>query len=441
MARKVSRRVVERYRAKLERERQARATQKRQRRKKAQRHGGSTAKEPKTRTMSDEAKRRRVVSGKAQQEQAPSLLPQTLDELDVGQDWIVPLRTYITACKQTGDVLPHLLIVGPLGVGKTTVAQVIAKEMGANLHSASGRVVAASDFVGILTNLDRGDILLIDNLDRMPYVVVEYLLPAISDFRIDIVIDRGPYAKTIALDVRPFTAIGEMETTRQLEPKLLAAFHRTIEIRWTTEQLEQILALRAGKDKLKGEPEAFRIIAQATSGNIGEAVKMLREAAMYAQVVGAGEITAALAAEALAMSGTANRAQPSTPFAPMLPGEGLEQTVSRLFEQRGFQVQNVRRSKDGGVDVLAVSDDPITGGRYVIQCKDWSDNVGVDTVRELLGTVVRENAVQGILVTTSSFTPQAREEAKGQRVRLIDGGELKRLLTGQEHKADVEGES
>jgi len=386
MARNAFLEAIRRLRAKRKQERQARATQKRQQRKKAQRHGGSTAKEPKTRTMSDEAKRRRIVSGKAQQEQAPSLLPQTLNELDVGQDWVAPLRVYIAACKQSGDVL------------------------------------------------------LIDELHKMPCEVLEHLLLAMREFRINIVIDRGPYAKTISLDVKPFTLIGEAETTRKLEPKLLAAFHRTIEIRWTAEQLGQILALRAGKGKLKGEPEAFRIIAEAAVGNIGQAVKMLTEAAMYAQVVGDGQITATLAAEALAMSGTGSRAQPSIPFATMLPGEGLEQAVSKTLEQRGFQVQNVRRSKDGGVDVLAVSDDPITGGRYIIQCKDWSHNVGVDTVRELLGTVVRENAVQGILVTTSSFTQEARAEAKGQRVRLIDGTDLKQLGKVPEGRRGVKGE-
>ncbi len=168
---------------------------------------------------------------------------------------------------------------------------------------------------------------------------------------------------------------------------------------------------------------------------------MLTEAAMYAQVVGDGEITATLTAEALAMSGTGSRARPSLPFATMLPGEALEQAVSKTLEQRGFHVQNVRRSKDGGVDVLAASDDPITGGRYVIQYKDWSRNVGVDTVRELLGTVVRENAVQGILVTTSSFTRQARVEAKGQRLRLIDGTDLKQLGKVPERRPGVKGES
>lgn len=391
--------------------------------------------------IDEKSKRQRMVSAQPQND-APSLLPQSLEELDVGQDWLVPLRTYVAASKQAGDILPHLLLVGPLGVGKTTVAHVIAKEMGSNLYSASGRALEkATEFVGILTNLDRGDILLIDELHRMPYEAVEYLLHAMNDFRVDIVIDRGPYAKAITVDLHLFSVIGEEETTRKLEPKLLAAFHNTIEIKWTAKELERILAFRCTRGQLKAEPEALHIIADAADGTIADAVKMLREAAMYARVVSKGQITVELAREALVASGTDIGPQASRPSAAMLPGEGLEQAVGKALEQRGFQVQNVRRSKDGGVDVLAVSDDPITGGRYVVQCKDWTHNVGVDTVRQLLGTVVRENAVQGVLVTTSSFTRQARTEAKGQRVRLIDGRELRQLLKAQEGRTGAERES
>ncbi len=168
--------------------------------------------------MPDEGKRRRIVSGKAQQEELeeeiPSLRPQSLDEYDVGQEELIKqLRISIAAAKQRGDVLEHILFDGPPGLGKTTLAYIIANEMGCNLYRASGPALErAGDLVGILTNLDRGDVLFIDEVHRLPRVVEEYLYPGMEDFRIDIVIDRGPYAKTISLDVKPFTLVGA--TTR-----------------------------------------------------------------------------------------------------------------------------------------------------------------------------------------------------------------------------------
>ncbi len=181
--------------------------------------------------MPDGEHRRRIISAKAQQqeeleEELPSLRPQSLDEYDVGQEHLVAqLRIAIAAASERGDVLEHVLFDGPPGLGKTTLAHIIANEMGSNLFRASGpSLERASDLVGILTNLGRGDVLFIDEIHRLPRVIEEYMYPAMEDFIIDFVVDKGPYAKTISLHLKPFTLVGATTRAGMLTPALRERF-------------------------------------------------------------------------------------------------------------------------------------------------------------------------------------------------------------------------
>src|SRR6202521_4855259 len=141
------------------------------------------------------------------------LRPRLLDEY-IGQDRIREnLQVSIAAAKQRGEPLDHVLLHGPPGLGKTTLANIVAREMGATFHQVSGPTLERpGDLVGILTNLGRGDVLFVDEIHRLSHVVEEFLYPAMEDFAIDFMVDRGAYAKTIKINLKQFTLIGA--TTR-----------------------------------------------------------------------------------------------------------------------------------------------------------------------------------------------------------------------------------
>lgn len=263
--------------------------------------------------MDETSKRERIISAQPQDEDAdemPTLRPQSLDEYDVGQEELIQqLRISIAAAKQRGDVLEHILFDGPPGLGKTTLAYIIANEMGANLYRASGPALErASDLVGILTNLDRGDVLFIDEVHRLPRVVEEYLYPGMEDFRIDFVIDKGPYAKTITLDLHHFTLVGATTRAGMLTAPLrerFGIFHH-LDF-YTEEQLEEIVKRAAQILDVELELAGAQQLAARARGTARIVNRLLRRVRDYAQIVGDGVITGELAREALRAMGVDER--------------------------------------------------------------------------------------------------------------------------------------
>jgi Holliday junction DNA helicase RuvB len=259
--------------------------------------------------MDDTPKRERIVSGQPQEEdldEALSLRPRTLEEYNVGQDRLIrQLQIAIHAAKGRGECLEHLLFDGPPGLGKTTLAYIIAREMGAEMHRTSGpSLERAADLVGVLTNLQRGDVLFIDEIHRIPRPVEEYLYTAMEDFQIDFVVDRGPYAKTISLRIEPFTLIGATTRSGMLTAPLrerFGIFHH-LDF-YATEQLQQIVLRAAGILQIPLEAGGAQMLASRSRGTPRIVNRLLRRVRDYAQVVAEGEITAAVAAAALEQLG------------------------------------------------------------------------------------------------------------------------------------------
>ncbi len=234
-----------------------------------------------------------------------SLRPRSFEEY-VGQERVVEnLRISIDAAKQRGEPLEHVLFYGPPGLGKTTLAGLIARELGANFRPTSGPTLEKpKDLVGILTSLEKGEVFFVDEIHRLSRVVEEFLYPAMEDFQIDFVVDRGAYAKTLKLPLRRFTLVGATTRAGMLTAPLRERFGIVLHLDYyTTAELEQIVRRSANVLGVPIDGEASRTIAARSRGTPRVANRLLRRIRDFAEVRADGRITAQIANEALEREG------------------------------------------------------------------------------------------------------------------------------------------
>jgi Holliday junction DNA helicase RuvB len=229
------------------------------------------------------------------------LRPRRLDEY-IGQDRIREnLQVAIAAAKQRREPLDHVLLHGPPGLGKTTLAYVIANELGVQVRATSGPAIEKpGDLVGIVTNLARGEVLFIDEIHRMSPVVEEILYPALEDYEVDIVIGQGPSARTVKMRLEPFTLVGATTRTGLLTSPLRSRFGITHRLEfYTAADLEEIVRRSAKILDVPIDDEAAQEIARRARGTPRIANRLLRRVRDYAQVRASGAITMAVANAAL----------------------------------------------------------------------------------------------------------------------------------------------
>jgi Holliday junction DNA helicase RuvB len=376
----------------------------------------------------------------------PSREPRTLEDF-VGQQKIKDkLWIAIAAAKARGEALGHILLRGPEGCGKRTLAIVIAREMASRITVTSGAALQqAGDLAAIITNLRERDILFIAQAHRLSRVVEERLWPAMKDHALKIVIGKGPSAKIIHVPLHQFTVLCATDQPNRLSHDLRECFEHVYDFEaYEVRSLVALVQRRANVLGVRIDDDAALQIARAAGGRMREARRLLDRVRDYAEVRANGAVTTGVALDALASLGIEPTqedlaSRPSMPDDRVAKGANLtwqefEDFVAKLFGTLGYQnVTLTPRGADGGKDVVMEWADPLGGTRRLyVECKHWqAGSVGRREVQILHSAVVANPEVdEGVIVTTGSFTEGAVDYAEQVGViQLIDRKGLHELTT------------
>lgn len=238
-----------------------------------------------------------------------SLRPTRLDQCIGLTHLLEKLRIALTAAKQRNEPMEHVLLHGPPGLGKTTLAHVVANELGTSIRMTSGpALVRPADLMGLLTNLERADVLFIDEIHRMPIQVEEFLYPAMEEFKVDFTVDSGMHARPITIPIKPFTLIGATTRAGMISAPMRSRFGMIEHLDfWSEADLYERVARSSKMLSVEYDDEALHVVARRSRGTPRIANRLLRRVRDFAQVKSNGKLTVPVVEEALKLEGVDHR--------------------------------------------------------------------------------------------------------------------------------------
>ncbi len=323
------------------------------------------------------------------------------------------------------------MLIGAEGIGKRTIAESLASELSVKIITTHAALLEKKgDLTAVLTSLDQGDVLFIEDVHRLRQPLKEILIPALRDFRVDLIIGRGFGARVHPYQLNRFTCVASIPREGDLAPELRDGFPLVLRLQpYSCSELAQIVMRVAEGIPSSLAPSAAVLIANASDGSPHQADLLVRRIMKGDK----RDITEADVGKYLSILGINSQPRTSSGTFALddLSGVDFERLVASLLARMGFHIEMTKASGDGGVDIVATLEKPLLGGRYLIQCKRFAigNLVGAPVVREFYGAVRADHrAVKGIFITTSNFTDQAKGFAKDLSIDLIDRGGLEKLL-------------
>lgn len=350
----------------------------------------------------------------------------------VGQSGLVSrLKDYSAFYAKTGATPGHILITGEDGLGKANFAKAFADERGVPRQEAEAAELAiVGDVTALLTNFRENQLLILNRVQALRKIPLARFVEAMSSGKLSITIGMGPAARTHVMDLQPFTLVATCSKKIECPVDLLPEFSLVLELQpYSIAELALIATRIAARRNLELQNDAAQFLVRHCERNPRYIEATL---ARVARAINKTTISENDVREVFALFGTHVRADGSASPDEMaeMSGQDFERLISRLLDAMEFRTELTKVSGDGGIDIIAVLNKPIVGGKYLFQCKRYApDNlVGASAVRDFCGAVSADRVVKGVFVTTSDFTPQAREFADKAGIELIDAAKLKALL-------------
>jgi Holliday junction resolvasome RuvABC ATP-dependent DNA helicase subunit len=341
------------------------------------------------------------------------------------------LKDYGAFYAKTGATPGHVLITGEDGLGKANFAKAFANERGVLWKEAEAAELAiVGDVTALLTNLRENQLLMLNRVQTLRKVPLARFVEAMSSGKLSITIGLGPAARNHIMDLPSFTLVATCPKKSDCPVDLLPEFSLVLELQpYSISELALIATRIGAKRNLELQDDAAQFLVRHCERNpryieatLARVAKAVNKTTIYEEDV----------RQVFALLGTRVREESSGSPNEMaeMSGQDFERLICRLLDAMAFRTELTKVSGDGGIDIIAVLDKPIIGGKYLFQCKRYApDNlVGASAVRDFCGAVSADRVVKGIFVTTSDFTPQAREFAEKAGIELIDAAKLKTLL-------------